>query len=107
MGKNWEKIIERERQRKLQETLNPDTVVTRLGRGYDYAHQDEIGYTSLSKRWNDIYKRAVTYYNNEEAYTDFYNAYSGTRNKSGYVGDSGSWYDELDSKRTEANKGVD
>ncbi len=103
--RNWEKAIERERQRRFQETLSADSVVSKLGRGYDYVHKGEKGYTSLSKRWEDLYKRAVDYYNNE-AYTGFFNTYTGTRNKAGYVSDTGTWYTELEGMRDEANKGV-
>ena len=105
----WRDKLKAARDKQKQDDLSAamsDNLLTRKAEMYDAHYKDQTGYTSLSKRWDDLYKRAVDYYNNE-AYTDFYNSYSGTRNKSGYVSDTGTWYSDLDNKRTEANKGAD
>ena len=92
--------------KRVEDSLKEENLLTRFGIGYDHAHKNDYGYTSLSKRWKDIYKRARDYYNNE-AHKGFYDTYSGTRNKQGYVSDTGRWYSELEGLRDSANEGVD
>ena len=91
---------------KITQALQEDNLLSRHGRIYDHAHSGETGYTSLSKRWKDLTKRASDYYNND-AFKSFSDSYNGTRNAKGYVGNTGRWYDDLDKQRADANEGID
>ena len=109
---NWVEIArqsnhkENKEKKRISDAMNEENLLSRWGLGYEHAHAGEEGYTSLSKRWEDIYKRARDYYNND-AHKGFYDTYSGTRNKQGYVSDTGRWYSELEGLRDTANEGVD
>lgn len=93
------------KQKKTASAMSEGNLLNLAGQYHDRKNSGTYGYTSLLDRWKDLYKRAVDYYE-DDAYTGFFDAYSGTRNKSGYVGDTGTWYSDLESKRAEANKGV-
>ncbi len=94
------------KQKKTASAMSDGNLLTLAGQYHDRKNSGTYGYTSLSDRWEDLYKRAVDYYNNE-AYTGFFGAYSGTRNKSGYVADTDSWYSTLEKLRDTANEDVD
>lgn len=97
---------ERQEKSKNSSSISGENLLSNRGRMYDSLNRNTNDYVSLSKRWEDIYKRARDYYNNE-AHKGFYDTYSGTRNKQGYVSDTGRWYSELEGLRDSANEGVD
>ena len=108
-GKRAKEYLERKEQERLKSSLSKENLLTRSGLAHEYMGGKQDGYTSLYKTWENLYKKALDYYNNEEGYTNFYNAYNGMSGKQGYVGkrDAGRWYSELEGLKNTANEGVD
>lgn len=105
--KKWvEEYRQQKENKRFSDATSTDNLLSLAGSVHELRNKDTTGYISLSKRWNDLYKRALDYYNNE-AYKGFYDAYSGTRNAEGYVSGTGRWYSDLESQRDAANEGVD
>ena len=101
MGK-VKKWIEEYRQSKVQNAMSDENLLTLAGEIHDRKNNGTPGYKALKNTWQDLYKRAVDYYNNE-SHQSFYDTYSGTRNKTGYVADTGQWYSNLETLKTQNN----
>lgn len=110
--KNWarkaEEYAKYKEDKKIEDSLSEENLLTRWGQGYDYAHKNDYGYTSLTKRWKDLYKKALGYYNNE-GYKTFADKYNGTINTEGYVNkrDTDKWYRELEEMSKKDNEGIE
>ena len=110
--KNWarkaEECAKYKDDEKIEDSLSEENLLTRWGQGYDYAHKNDYGYTSLTKRWKDLYNKALGYYNNE-GYKTFADKYNGTINTEGYVNkrDTDKWYRELEELNKKDNEGIE
>jgi hypothetical protein len=94
------------RRQKQMSAIMSDNVLSKQGKGYDYLHKNDAGYTSLSKRFDNLYKKALDYYNND-AYKGFYDTYSGGVKTKGYDANAGSLYRDLEKQSKKANEGID
>lgn len=110
MSNNW---LERARARirnkengQIANSMSKENLLSRWGRTYDNAHSGEYGYTTLSKRFDNLYKKALDYYNND-AYKGFYDTYSGGVKTKGYDANAGSLYRDLEKQSKDANEGID
>lgn len=94
--------------RKEQSSLSKDNLLSRTGLAHEYMGERQDNYTSLYKKWDDLYKRANDYYNNE-GYKTFADKYNSTRNTEGYVNkrDADKWYRELEELNKKDNEGIE
>jgi hypothetical protein len=93
--------------RQTSSSMSKDNLLSNRGRMYEVQNRNTYGYTPLSKRFDNLYKKALDYYNND-AYKGFYDTYSGTRKNDGsYAANTGAWYSDLEKQSKEANEGID
>ena len=96
---------ERERLEKLRTSLSSDNILSDKEAFFAKRRGDE---SNLRKKWENIYKRVVDYYNNE-GYKTFADKYNGTINTEGYVNkrDTDKWYRELEEMSKKDNEGIE
>ena len=97
---------ERQEKSKISSSMSGENLLSNRGKMYDSHNRNTYGYTTLSKRFDNLYKKALDYYNND-AYKGFYDTYSGGVKTEGYDANAGSLYRDLEKQSKEANEGID
>lgn len=103
--KRLQQDAEKKKRDELISSLSPDNILSEREAFFAKRRGDEA---ELRKKWQDLYKKAINYYNNE-GYKTFFDTYSGTRNAEGYVNsrDTSKWYRELKELNKKDNEGIE
>ena len=104
-NKRRKELLEKEKQKELEWSLSSDNILTERA-----AHLARLSGkdSDLRKKWQDLYKKAINYYNNE-GYKTFADKYNSTINTEGYVNsrDTNKWYRELEELSKKDNEGIE